>query len=70
MVQVELEPDLEARLESLAAQTKVSSSFFAHEAIVRFIEDREDYLAGIKSLQESKYKISLAEMEQRSDVAD
>lgn len=70
MIEVQLEPDLEARLEKLAAENHVSKSFFAREAIERFIEDREDYLAGIQSLAESKYMISLDEMERRSSVAD
>ena len=70
MVEVQLEPELEARLERLAADTNVTKSFFAHEAIERFVEDREDYLAGIRSLAESKYTISLDEMERRSSVAD
>lgn len=70
MVQVDLDPELEARLERLAADNQVSTSFFAREAIERFVEDREDYLAGIRSLAESKYTISLEEMERRSSVAD
>ncbi len=70
MVTVQLEPELEARLEELAAQSNVSSSFYAHEAILHFVEDREDYLAGIRSLGESRSTISLAELERLSDVAD
>jgi RHH-type rel operon transcriptional repressor/antitoxin RelB len=70
MVEVQLEPELEERLERLAAETQVTKSFFAREAIERFIEDREDYLAGIRSLSESKYRISQEEMERRSSVAD
>ncbi len=34
------------------------------------MEDREDYLAGIGSLAESTYTISLEEMERRSRVTD
>ena len=70
MVVVQLEPELEARLERLAADTHVTKSFFVHEAIERFVEDREDYLAGIRSLSESKSTISQEEMERRSSVAD
>jgi predicted DNA-binding protein len=70
MMQVELEPDLEARLERLAADTQVTKSFFVHEAIERFVEDREDYLAGVRSLSQAKYTISQEEMERRSSVAD
>jgi RHH-type rel operon transcriptional repressor/antitoxin RelB len=70
MIEVQLEPDLEARLERLAAETHVSKSFFAHEAIQRFVEDREDYLAGIAALSEYRQTISQEEMERRSSVAD
>lgn len=70
MVALELEPELEARLVSLAEQTNVSISFVAHEAIERFIEDREDYLAGVRALSRKKYVISQDEMERRSRVAD
>ncbi len=70
MLEVQLEPEMETRLEKLASATNVTKSFIAREAIERFIEDREDYLAGIRSLAESKYTITLDEMERRSRVAD
>jgi hypothetical protein len=40
------------------------------EAVRRFIEDREDYLAGISALSQMKYTISLDEMERRAELAD
>ncbi len=70
MVEVQLGAELEARLERLAAEIHVTKSFFVREAIERFVEDREDYLAGIRSLAEAKDTISLEEMERRSSVAD
>ena len=70
MVEVQLEPELEARLERFAADSHVSKSFVAREAIERFIEDREDYLAGVHSVATSSHSISLDEMERRSNVAD
>lgn len=70
MVQVELGPELEARLEMFASEMHLSKSFVAREVIERFLEDREDYLAGLRSLAESKNTISLEEMERRSRVAD
>jgi RHH-type rel operon transcriptional repressor/antitoxin RelB len=70
MIEVQLEPELEARLERLAAETHVSKSFFAREAIQRFVEDREDYLAGIAALSDYKGTISREELERRSSVAD
>lgn len=70
MVEVQLKPELEARLEKLAAENHVSKSFSVREAIERFIGDREHYLAAIRPLAESKSMISLEEMERRSSVAD
>jgi predicted DNA-binding protein len=70
MVDVQLEPELEARLERLAAETQVSASFVVHEAVERFVEDREDYVAGIRALSAAKYTISQQEMERRASVAD
>ena len=70
MVEVELGPDLEARLETLASEMHLSKSFVTREAVERFMEDREDYVAGVRSLAESKYRISLEEMERRSRAAD
>jgi predicted transcriptional regulator len=70
MIEVMLDPELEAKLERMAAETHVSKTFIAHEVIRRFVEDREDYLAGIQSLSSYKYTISLEEMERRSSVAD
>ena len=70
MIEIQLEPELEDQLEKLAQDAHVSKSFVAREAVLRFLEDREDYLAGIQSLAESKYTISLEEMERRSSVAD
>jgi len=70
MVEVQLEPELEERLARLAAETQVTKSFFAREAIERFVEDREDYLAGIRAMSSAKYTISQEEMERRASVAD
>ena len=70
MIEVTLEPELEARLTSVAEQSHATASFIAHEAIARFVEDREDYLAGLNALSRKQYTISQEEMEQRSSVAD
>jgi predicted transcriptional regulator len=70
MLEVRLEPELEARLERLATETQVSPGFVIREAVVRFVEDREDYLAGIRAQSNSKSTISQEDMERRSSVAD
>ncbi len=69
MIELQLEPELEARLERLASETHVSKTFVAQEAVLKFVEDREDYIAGIRSLAGHRYTVSQEEMERRSRVA-
>ena len=68
MLGVRLEPEMEKRLERLAKKTGRSKSFYAKEAIHRFLEDREDYLLGIAALEKHKSTVSLEEMERRNGV--
>jgi predicted transcriptional regulator len=65
-----LDKELEEGVRRAASANHVSESFVIQEAVRKFIEDREDYLAGIKSLSETKYTISLEEMERRAELAD
>lgn len=69
MLGIRLEPDLEAKLESLAKETGRSKSYYAREAIRQFLEDREDYLKGIAVLERSEPTISLEELERRLGVS-
>ena len=68
MLGVRLEPEIEKRLAKLAKKTGRSKSFYAKEAIYRFLEDQEDYLLGIAALEKHKYTVSLEEMERRHGV--
>ena len=43
MLALRLPPEIEARLDALAKKTGRSKSFYAREAILRQIEDIEDY---------------------------
>jgi RHH-type transcriptional regulator, rel operon repressor / antitoxin RelB len=65
MLGIRLEPELEKKLESLARQTGRSKSYYAREAIRRFLEDREDYLKGIAALERREPTITLDELERR-----
>jgi RHH-type transcriptional regulator, rel operon repressor / antitoxin RelB len=69
MLGVRLEPELEAKLERLAKKTGRSKSYYAREAIRRFLEDREDYLLGIAVLERNEPTISLDELERRLGMA-
>ena len=70
MIHVELPAQMEATLNELAAEMHVSPEFIAQQAIESILEDRTDYLAGIRSLANSRYTISQEEMERRSELAD
>ncbi len=51
MLGIRLEPEVEASLERLAKETGRTKSYYAKQAIKAFLEDREDYLLGIASLE-------------------
>ena len=70
MVQVEFDPEVEKLVRRAAEEQHVSESFLVREVMMRWLEDRADYAAGIRALSEMKYTISQEEMERRSDVAD
>ena len=63
MLDIELDPELESRLERLAKETGRSKSYYAKLAIKQFLEDREDYLIGMAALERNEPRISLDELE-------
>lgn len=62
MLGVRLEPELEKRLEKLAKQTGRSKSFYAKEAIYKFLEDQEDILLADKAVRRNEPMMSLEEV--------
>jgi len=69
MLGVRLEPELERRLARLAKKTGRSKSYYARQAIRQFLEDREDYLLGIRVLERNEPTLSLEELERRLGLA-
>jgi RHH-type transcriptional regulator, rel operon repressor / antitoxin RelB len=65
MLGIRLEPELEKKLDSLARETGRSKSYYAREAIRRYLEDREDYLRGVAALERREPTITLEELERR-----
>jgi RHH-type transcriptional regulator, rel operon repressor / antitoxin RelB len=65
MLGIRLDPELETRLERLAKKTGRSKSYYAKLAIRQFLEDREDYLLGIATLERNETRISLDELERQ-----
>jgi RHH-type rel operon transcriptional repressor/antitoxin RelB len=70
MLGIRLESELEQKLESLAKETGRSKSYYAREAIRRYLEDREDYLKGIAALERREPAITLEELERRLGLED
>jgi RHH-type rel operon transcriptional repressor/antitoxin RelB len=63
MLALRLPPEIEKRLDLLAKKTGRTKSFYAREAILRHIEDLEDYHLATQRLERSGPTIPLEELE-------
>ena len=63
MLALRLPPEIEKRLDSLAKKTGRTKSFYAREAILRHIEDLEDYHLATRRLERGGATVSLDELE-------
>jgi RHH-type transcriptional regulator, rel operon repressor / antitoxin RelB len=63
MLALRLPPDIEKRLELLAQKTGRSKSFYAREAILRHLEDIEDFHLATKRVKRGGERISLEQLE-------
>jgi RHH-type rel operon transcriptional repressor/antitoxin RelB len=63
MLALRLPIDIEKRLAALARRTGRTKSFYAREAILRHIEDLEDYYLASKRLARRAPRIPLEELE-------
>lgn len=67
---IRLPPQLDQRLTALAKKTHHSKSFYAREAIARYIEELEDYYLGL-SVKESMGKVyTMKEVEKMCGLDD
>jgi RHH-type rel operon transcriptional repressor/antitoxin RelB len=64
MLALRLPPEIEKRLDTLAKKTGRSKSFYAREAILRHIEDLEDYHLARRRLARRAPRVPLEELEQ------
>ena len=67
MLALRLPPDIEERLDSLAKKTGRTKSFYAREAILRHIEDLEDYHLATRRLERGGPTVSLDDLEAEVD---
>ena len=64
MLALRLPPEIEQRLDALARKTGRSKSYYAREAIVRQIEDIEDYYLAQRRLSRGGPRVTLEGLEQ------
>jgi RHH-type rel operon transcriptional repressor/antitoxin RelB len=67
MLALRLPPDIEERLDTLAKKTGRSKSFYSREAILRHLEDLEDYHLARRRLARKSRRVSLEELERELD---
>jgi RHH-type rel operon transcriptional repressor/antitoxin RelB len=65
MLALRLPPAIEKRLDALAKKTGRSKSFYAREAILRQIEDIEDYYLARRRLARGGPRVTLESVERR-----
>ncbi len=63
MLSVRLAPEIMDRLELLADKTGRTKSFYAREAILRYLEDMEDTFIAIERLENPSKRWTLEELE-------
>ena len=63
MLALRLPPEIEKRLDTLAKKTGRTKSFYAREAILRHIEDLEDYHLATRRLERGGPTVSLEDLE-------
>ena len=63
MLALRLPPEIEQRLDALAKKTGRSKSYYAREAIVRQIEDIEDYYLARRRLGRGGARVTLESLE-------
>jgi RHH-type rel operon transcriptional repressor/antitoxin RelB len=65
MLALRLPPDIEQRLDALAKKTGRSKSYYAREAILRQIEDIEDYYLAQRRLARGGPRVTLESLERQ-----
>jgi RHH-type transcriptional regulator, rel operon repressor / antitoxin RelB len=65
MLALRLPLDIEQRLEALAKKTGRSKSYYAREAILRQIEDIEDYYLARRRLARGGPRVTLGNLERK-----
>lgn len=68
MLAVRLPADIDDRLTLLAKRTGRTKTYYAREAILRFIDDMEDTYIAIERLEKPGRRLTMEEAEERLGV--
>jgi RHH-type rel operon transcriptional repressor/antitoxin RelB len=68
MLAIRISNEIENRLQSLAQKTGRTKTYYAREAILRFIEDIEDEYLALARLESPAKRWTLEELEQGLDL--
>lgn len=68
MLAIRISHDIENRLQHLAQRTGRTKTYYAREAILRFIEDMEDEYLALSRLETPTKRWTLDELEQEVDL--
>lgn len=68
MLAIRIPSDIENRLLQLANRTGRTKSYYAREALLRFIEDMEDEYLALSRLEAPAKRWTLEELEQEIDL--
>ena len=68
MLSIRLDPEIDKRVEDLAARTGRTKSFYVREAILEHLEDMEDRYLAIERLENPGQRWTLEEVEQELDL--
>lgn len=70
MLSLRLSNDVESRLNQLAETTGRTKSFYAKEAILKYLDDMEDTYIAINRLETPSKRISLEDVENELGLDD
>jgi RHH-type rel operon transcriptional repressor/antitoxin RelB len=68
MLAIRISHDIENRLQNLAQKTGRTKTYYAREALLRFIEDMEDEYLALSRLETPTKRWTLDELEQGVDL--
>jgi len=70
MLALRLPDEIEKRLIKLAKRTGRTKSYYAKEAIVRFLEEMEDSYISVQRLENPGKRVSMKDAEKELDLED